>query len=60
MRPRANTPPAGERERLDKLLLDPAWLQTKLDATSLQALVADYERHSRAGKAQDLVGRTCG
>jgi len=60
MRPRANTPPAGERERLDKELLDPAWLQTKLDATSLQALVADYERHSRAGKAQDLVGRTRG
>jgi hypothetical protein len=48
---------AGERERLDKLLLDPAWLQTKLDATSPQALVADYERHGRAGQAQNLVGQ---
>ena len=33
---------AGERERLDALLLDPGWLSSKLMATAnIQALVAD-------------------
>jgi WD40 repeat protein len=48
---------AGERELLDKLLLDPDWLQAKLASTSPRALVADYERHGR-GRAESLVGRT--
>jgi WD40 repeat protein len=48
---------AGERQRLDTLLLNPAWLQAKLEATSPQALVADYQRYG-AGEAQSLIGRT--
>jgi len=48
---------AGERERLDELLLDPAWLQAKLEATANpQALVADYQRYG-VGEAQSLIGR---
>jgi WD40 repeat protein len=49
---------AGEREKLDALLLDPSWLMDKLVVTSNpQALVADYERYG-AGEAQSLIGRT--
>jgi WD40 repeat protein len=49
---------AQGRARLDALLLDPAWLQAKLEATANpQALVADYERYG-VGEAQSLIGRT--
>ena len=49
---------AGDRETLDALLLDPGWLQAKLDATnSPQALVADYEQHG-VGQMQNFIGRT--
>ncbi len=49
---------ARERARLDALLLDPAWLQAKLEATANpQALVADYQRYG-VGEAQSLIGRT--
>ena len=49
---------AGEREKLDALLLDPAWLKAKLEATgNTQLLIADYKLYG-AGEAQDLIGRT--
>ncbi len=49
---------AKERDRLDKLLLDPGWLKAKLSATgSPQALVADYEQYG-AGELQNFIGRT--
>jgi hypothetical protein len=49
---------AGEREKLDDLLLDPGWLKAKLDATgSPQALFSDYQLYG-AGEAQNLIGRT--
>src|SRR5207237_1280890 len=49
---------AGERERLDQLLLDPAWLKEKLAATeSPQALVSDYEQLG-VGEAQNFIGHT--
>jgi WD40 repeat protein len=49
---------AEERERLDKLLCDPGWLEAKLEVTcNPQALVADYEQHA-AGELQKLIGRT--
>jgi putative hemolysin len=48
---------AKERDELDKLLLDPGWLEAKLSATnSPQALVADYEQHG-VGELQNFVGR---
>ena len=49
---------AGEREKLDALLLDPAWLKAKLEATgNMQLLIADYKLYG-AGAAQDLICRT--
>src|SRR5262249_37299606 len=49
---------AGERERLDRLLLDPGWLREKLAATGTpQALVSDYEQYG-VGEAQNFIGRT--
>jgi WD40 repeat protein len=49
---------AGERTALDALLLDPSWLQAKLNALgSPQALVADYDQFAQ-GEVQDLIGRT--
>ena len=49
---------AGERERIDALLLNPRWLMAKLEATkSANALLADYERYG-AGEAQRLIGET--
>ena len=49
---------AGEREKLDALLLDPGWLKAKLAATgNPQALVADYEQYG-VGEAQNFIGRT--
>jgi NB-ARC domain/WD domain, G-beta repeat/APAF-1 helical domain len=49
---------ANERDRLDRLLLDPGWLKAKLAVTrSLQALVNDYDRHA-ADEVQTLIGRT--
>jgi WD40 repeat protein len=49
---------ADERDRLDKLLLDPRWLKAKLAATrSPETLLADYDRHS-ADEVQALIGRT--
>ena len=49
---------AGEREKLDALLLDPGWLKAKLEATGKHsALIADYELYG-AGEAQGLIGRT--
>jgi APAF-1 helical domain/WD domain, G-beta repeat len=49
---------AQEREKLDRLLLDPGWLKAKLLATSSpQALVADYEQHG-VGELQTFIGRT--
>ena len=48
---------ANERAKLDALLLDPAWLQAKLQATANpQALAADYQLYG-VGEAQSLVGR---
>ena len=47
-----------EREKLDALLLDPAWLKAKLDATgSLSPLVSDYQLYG-VGEARSLIGRT--
>ncbi len=49
---------AGQRERLDALLLDPAWLHAKLTVTgSPQTLIDDYRTHG-AGEAQSLIERT--
>jgi NB-ARC domain/TIR domain/APAF-1 helical domain/WD domain, G-beta repeat len=49
---------ANERDRLDRLLLDPGWLKAKLAATSSpQSLIADYDRHS-ADEVQTLIGQT--
>jgi WD40 repeat protein len=49
---------AGEREKLDALLLDPKWLKAKLDATgSPYPLISDYQLYSE-GEAQGLIGRT--
>ncbi len=49
---------AGDRAKLDALLLDPGWLQAKLVATaSPQALVADYDQHGQ-GHMQNYIGRT--
>jgi hypothetical protein len=49
---------ANERDRLDRLLLDPSWLKAKLGVIgSTQALVADYDRHS-ADEFQTVIGRT--
>jgi APAF-1 helical domain len=46
---------AGERGRLDRVLLDPFWLKAKLAATNnSQALVADYDRHS-VSELQTLI-----
>ncbi len=48
---------AGDRAALDALLLDPGWLQAKLNALeSPQALVADYDQFAQ-GEAQELIGR---
>jgi hypothetical protein len=49
---------AGEREKLDALLLDPGWLQTKLAATgSPTALVVDYNQFGRS-EMHSLICRT--
>jgi WD40 repeat protein len=49
---------AKDREKLDALLLDPAWLKAKLEVTgSPSALVADYAEYG-ATQAQKLIGRT--
>ena len=49
---------AQERQKLDALLLDPAWLKAKLAATaSPAALVADYDQHG-VGELQNFIGRT--
>ncbi len=49
---------AQERARLDALLLDPGWLQAKLETTANpHALVADYQRYG-VGEAQSLIGGT--
>ena len=49
---------AGERGKLDSLLLDPAWLKAKLDATrNPLGLFLDYQQHG-VGEAQSLIGRT--
>jgi WD40 repeat protein len=49
---------AQERQKLNALLLDPAWLKAKLAATeSPAALVADYEQHG-VNELQNFIGRT--
>jgi hypothetical protein len=49
---------AGEREKLDALLLDPAWLKAKRGATGNPlGLFLDYQQYG-AGEAQSLIGRT--
>ncbi len=49
---------AGDRETLNALLLDPAWLKAKFAATnSLQIVIADYDQYSQ-GRMQNLIGRT--
>jgi hypothetical protein len=49
---------AGERGNLDTLLLDPAWLKAKLEATKNPlALFLDYQQYG-AGEAENLIGRT--
>jgi WD40 repeat protein len=49
---------AGDLEAVNKLLLDPGWLMTKLAAAgSAQALVADYERYGTSD-LQKFIGRT--
>ena len=48
---------AGERERLNALLLDPAWLKAKLETTgNPSGLFLDYQQYG-AGEAQSLIGR---
>jgi WD40 repeat protein len=49
---------AGERGVLDGLLLDPQWMQRKLNALeSPLPLLGDYERLGQ-GRTQQLIGRT--
>ncbi|MGA9599365.1 MAG: TIR domain-containing protein [Methylocystis sp.] len=49
---------AQERQKLDALLLDPAWLKAKREATGApSALVSDYDQFG-VGEAQTLIGRT--
>ena len=49
---------AGERDRLQSLLVAPGWLSGKLSALgSPQALVADYDTYAE-GELQQLIGRT--
>ncbi len=49
---------AQEREKLDALLLDPAWLKAKLEATGMpSALVSDYAEYGHS-EAQKLVVQT--
>jgi WD40 repeat protein len=48
---------AGDREALDDLLLDPAWMSDKLRATNPQLLLADYRRFGRS-RAHSLVRQT--
>jgi WD40 repeat protein len=49
---------AGERAKLDTLLLDPGWLKAKLAAIgNPHSIIADYELQS-TGKLQNIVGRT--
>jgi WD40 repeat protein len=49
---------AQERDKLDKLLLDPGWLKAKLSATSSpHALAADYQQYG-VGELQNFIGRT--
>ena len=49
---------AGEREKLDVLLLNPAWLKAKLDVTrNPLGLFLDYQQYG-IGEAQSLIGRT--
>jgi WD40 repeat protein len=47
-----------ELERLDRLLLDPAWMTAKLETTrNFAALVSDYERYGKS-EASIAIGRT--
>jgi len=49
---------AEERERLNKVLLDPGWLKAKLEATgNPSALVADFEQYA-VGQLESLIGQT--
>jgi WD40 repeat protein len=48
---------AGYRARLDALLLDPVWLQSKLVATNAQMIVADFVQYG-SGHAHSAVERT--
>ena len=49
---------AGERQKLDALLLDPAWLKAKFDATANPlGLFLDFQQYG-TGEAQSLIGRT--
>ncbi len=49
---------AKERDKLDKLFLDPGWLKAKLSATAnSQALVADYDLYG-VGEFENFIGRT--
>ena len=49
---------AGQRDALDRLLLDPGWLKAKLEVTkSPIMLVNDYEQFG-VSEAHNLIGRT--
>jgi WD40 repeat protein len=47
---------AGERAKVDRLLLDVDWMSAKLRTCGPQSLISDY-RNLGKGRAQDLIGR---
>jgi WD40 repeat protein/DNA-binding winged helix-turn-helix (wHTH) protein len=46
---------AGQEHKLRALLLDPRWMQDKLQLTGLQSLISDYHAYG-AGRAHELIG----
>jgi hypothetical protein len=48
---------AGQRSRLDEILMAPDWMQQKLNAFGPQSLVDDYEQFGQ-GQMQNIIGRT--
>jgi len=47
---------AGRKPDLERILWDPVWMQAKLKATDVNALLADYERLKPLGEAELLQG----
>ena len=47
---------AGRRADLERILWDPAWIQAKLKATDINALIVDYEHLKPAREAELMQG----